>query len=99
MITYLDKKEMDALLNLPDKQTEQGWRDYVLLLFLYNTGARAEEAVTLQVKDLFIPKGKGIPVVTMQGKEAKLADVLYGMILVSYYMILLTTKSQTIMSL
>ncbi|MBR3747094.1 MAG: tyrosine-type recombinase/integrase, partial [Selenomonadaceae bacterium] len=57
MITYLDKKEMDALLNLPDKQTEQGWRDYVLLLFLYNTGARAEEAATLQVKDLFIPKG------------------------------------------
>ena len=43
---------MDALLNLPDKQTEQGWRDYVLLLFLYNTGARAEEAATLQVQEL-----------------------------------------------
>lgn len=71
MITYLDKKEMDALLNLPDKQTEQGWRDYVLLLFLYNTGARAEEAATLQVKDLFIPKGKGIPVVTITGKGSK----------------------------
>jgi hypothetical protein len=43
-ITYLEKTEMDALLNAPDKSTEQGRRDYVLLLFLYNTGARADEA-------------------------------------------------------
>lgn len=71
MITYLEKKEMDALLNLPDKRSEQGWRDYVLLLFLYNTGARAEEAATLQVKNLFMPKGKGIAVVTIKGKGNK----------------------------
>ena len=47
LITYLEKEEMDALLDTPDRNTEQGWRDYVLLLFLYNTGARAEEAASL----------------------------------------------------
>ena len=71
LITYLEKEEMDALLDTPDRKTEQGWRDYVLLLFLYNTGARAEEAASLQIKDLFMPKGKGLPIVTITGKGNK----------------------------
>ena len=71
LITYLEKEEMDALLNTPDRNTEQGWRDYVLLLFLYNTGVRAEEVASLQIKDLFMPKGKGVPIVTIMGKGNK----------------------------
>jgi integrase/recombinase XerD len=42
-ITYLEKSEMDALLGAPDQSTQQGYRDHTLLLFLYNTGARADE--------------------------------------------------------
>ena len=71
LITYLEKKEMDALLETPDRNTMQGWRDYVLLLFLYNTGARAEEAASLQIKDLHMPKGKGLPIVTITVKGNK----------------------------
>lgn len=71
LITYLEKEEMDALLETPDRNTVQGWRDYVLLLFLYNTGARAEEAASLQIKDLCMPKGKGLPIVTITGKGNK----------------------------
>ncbi len=44
VIPYLEKPEMDALLAAPDCQTSQGRRDYALLLFLYNSGARADEA-------------------------------------------------------
>jgi len=51
-ITYLEKSEMDALLAAPDRSTAQGQRDYVLLLFLYNTGARADEAAQLKIADL-----------------------------------------------
>jgi integrase/recombinase XerD len=51
-ITYLEKPEMDALLAAPDRNTAQGCRDYALLLFLYNTGARADEAAQLSVGDL-----------------------------------------------
>ena len=54
LITYLEKSEMDALLNAPNKETEQGRRDYCLLLFLYNTGARADEAAQLTIADLHI---------------------------------------------
>ncbi len=51
-LAYLDKAEMDALLEAPHRQTAQGRRDYVLLLFLYNTGARASEAAQVTVADL-----------------------------------------------
>ena len=44
-ITYLEKEEIDALLEVPDQSTRLGRRDYALLLFLYNSEARASEAV------------------------------------------------------
>jgi integrase/recombinase XerD len=47
-ITYLEKSEIDALLAAPNRNTTQGRRDYALLLFLYNTGARADEGGTAQ---------------------------------------------------
>jgi integrase/recombinase XerD len=48
----LNKPEIDALLNAPNLKTSQGRRDYALLLFLYNTGARAEEAAHLTINDI-----------------------------------------------
>lgn len=53
-ITYLEKAEMDALLAAPDRASAQGRRDYALLLFLYNTGARADEAAQLTIADLVL---------------------------------------------
>jgi len=51
-MAYLDKAEMDAVLAAPDRRTEQGARDYAMLLFLYNTGTRVDEAVHVTVGDL-----------------------------------------------
>ena len=51
-ITYLEKSEMDALLAAPERHKAQGLRDYALLLFLYNTGARADEAAQLSIGNL-----------------------------------------------
>lgn len=52
LITYLEKAEMDAVLAAPDVTTAQGRRDHALLLFLYNTGARADEAAQALIGDL-----------------------------------------------
>jgi site-specific recombinase XerD len=52
VMPYLDKNEIDALLAMPNRQRAQGRRDYALLLFLYNTGARATEAAGVTVGDL-----------------------------------------------
>ena len=52
VIGYLEKDELDALLRVPDRCTVLGARDYALLLFLYNSGARADEAASLRVCNL-----------------------------------------------
>src|SRR4051794_1647834 len=52
LVTYLEKQEMDELLAAPSRDTAQGRRDHAVLLFLYNTGARADEAAHVRVGDL-----------------------------------------------
>jgi site-specific recombinase XerD len=69
-LCYLDKPEIDALLAAPDRRTDQGRRDYTLLLFLYNSGARASETAAVTLGDLaFWPDGTGS--VRLHGKGAK----------------------------
>ena len=51
-VDYLEKAETDALLAAPDRRTAQGRRDHAMLLFLYNTGARASEAAGTPVSAL-----------------------------------------------
>jgi len=72
LIHYLEKPEMDALLAAPDQRTELGRRDYALLLFLYNAGARASEAAELRINDLHYTKRKWDDgVVEIHGKGGK----------------------------
>jgi site-specific recombinase XerD len=68
VIPYLDKPQMDALLAAPDRQTAQGRRDHALLLFLYNSGTRAEEAAQLLVSELDLA-GCSVKVRGKGGKE------------------------------
>jgi integrase/recombinase XerD len=51
-MTYLDRDEVRTLLAAPLPAHRLGLRDRALLTFLYNTGARASEAVALNVKDV-----------------------------------------------
>lgn len=68
-IQYLDKEEMDAFLATADRRRLQGQRDYALLLFLYNTGARASEVAQLTVRDLDLGSS---PFVRILGKGRKI---------------------------
>lgn len=69
-VSYLDKNEIDALLNAPDKKTKQGRKDYAILLFLYNTGARASEAASLTI-GCIIYDNASCPLVRIYGKGNK----------------------------
>ena len=46
-ICYLEQEEVDAILAQPDRSTLEGQGDHTLLVFLYNTGARIQEALDL----------------------------------------------------
>ena len=56
-VCYLEKPEIDALLDAPSPATKLGYRDRALLLFLYNSGARADEAAKLCIDDLSLHSG------------------------------------------
>jgi site-specific recombinase XerD len=49
---YLEADDVRAIIANPDRRTATGWRDYTLLLFLYNCGARVSEAADVTWNDL-----------------------------------------------
>jgi site-specific recombinase XerD len=46
-MAYLEADEIEAILRQPDQSKLVGQRDYLLLAFLYNTGARIQEALNI----------------------------------------------------
>ncbi|MFP3647837.1 site-specific integrase [Paraburkholderia sp. SIMBA_054] len=67
-VDYLEEDEIRAVLNCIDRSTCYGRRDYALLGVLFNTGARAQEIVDLNVCDLQIDPPSQI---TLFGKGRK----------------------------
>jgi site-specific recombinase XerD len=72
-VCYLEKPEIDALLEAPSPATKLGCRDRVLLLFLYNSGARAEEAAKVCIENLSLHWGADgtLSSVRLHGKGGK----------------------------
>jgi site-specific recombinase XerD len=57
---YLEAEDVRLILKQPDLRCEAGARDYALLLFLYNTGARVSEALTVRVQDLSLQRPRQV---------------------------------------
>jgi integrase/recombinase XerD len=55
-IDYLEYDEICAVLNCVDRSTINGLRDYALFALMFNTGARVQEVVDLNVNDLQLEK-------------------------------------------
>ncbi len=52
IVEYLERDEVAAVLDAPDRATPDGRRDHALLLTLFNTGARVQEVLDLRPADL-----------------------------------------------
>lgn len=48
-IDYLEPHELKAVLEAVDRSTPDGYRDYTLLFFMHQTGARVQEVISLSV--------------------------------------------------
>ena len=48
---YLEPDEVDAIMLQPDRTRLEGLRDHALLCFLYNTGARIQEALDVSPRN------------------------------------------------
>ncbi len=51
-VEYLEHGEIEAVLGVVDRRAADGRRDYALLATMFNTGARVQETVVLNVADL-----------------------------------------------
>jgi site-specific recombinase XerD len=71
-VPYLTGTETQILLAQPDSSSYEGYRDMVLLSFLYDTGARVQELVDIKVKDIRLTTPA---VVTLHGKGSKIRIV------------------------
>jgi site-specific recombinase XerD len=71
VLNYLEPQEMRALLAAPNRSTAQGLRDHALLLFLYNSGARASEAADVTIGDLELSASASIKILGKGRKERR----------------------------
>lgn len=71
---FLNYNDLEKLLNTPDKETEEGIRDTLILEMLYSTGIRVSELVNIQIKNINTYEHK----ILVLGKGNKERYVYYG---------------------
>jgi len=72
IMEYLEIREVKAVIDCIDRKEASGRRDYALLNFLYNTGARVQEACDLCIKHIYF---EPLPLVIITGKGRKTRQV------------------------
>jgi site-specific recombinase XerD len=70
IISYLDRPEIDALLDAPDRTTWLGRRDHAMLLTAIQTGMRVSELVNLTITSLSLGTGAHLQVTGKRAKNA-----------------------------
>lgn len=68
LVEHMSESAVSSILTQPDTTKRRGRRDAFLMLFLYKTGARIQELLDIQLRDLQFGKA---PVVTLCGKGGK----------------------------
>lgn len=69
--TFFTQEETKILLALPDTKTRIGMRNKLLLVFMYSTGCRAQEACDVKVGDIVFGKDGEKTIVILTGKGQK----------------------------
>ncbi len=69
IVEYLEYKEIEAVLAVVNRSTNDGNRDYVLLITMFNTGARVQEILDLKISDLQLEKPYQLRLVGKGHKE------------------------------
>lgn len=67
-VGYLTREQIQTILDSPDVATFSGQRDHVLLMLLYNTGARVSELAGLQIQDVSLESRMSVQI---RGKGRK----------------------------
>lgn len=69
IVNYLEVEEMKAILKAINRNNPDGCRDYTLFTFMYNTGARVQEVISLPVKALQLERPSQVRFLGKRAKE------------------------------
>lgn len=69
-VKYLEMGALAAILKQPDRSTEEGMRDHMFLVLMYDTGCRLSEMIDLRIRDIVLKKGGSYAVIE-NGKGGK----------------------------
>jgi len=61
-VGYLTREQIQTILDSPDVTTPSGQRDRVLLMLLYNTGARVSELAGLRIQDVSLDSRRSVQI-------------------------------------
>jgi site-specific recombinase XerD len=68
IVEYMSETAVKTILEQPNIRTKKGLRDQFLMILLYDTGARIQELMDIQLKDIHAGK---TPTVILHGKGGK----------------------------
>jgi integrase/recombinase XerD len=74
VVPTFTEEEVTRLLALPDRRNSEGFRDYVLMLVLLDTGARVSEIASLAVESIDLENGD----LRVMGKGGKERPIPFG---------------------
>jgi integrase/recombinase XerD len=69
LVEYLEYDEIQSVLASIDRANKDGERDYILLVTMFNTGARVQEILDLKVRDLQLIKPYHVRLIGKGRKE------------------------------
>ena len=67
---------IDALIRAPGQHTRRGLRDTTLILLLFDTAARIQEVLDLQIADITTTPGRGTVTVTGKGGKTRVIPIM-----------------------
>jgi len=74
VVEYFEFDEFQTVLNRIDLSTECGRRDHALLVFMFNTGARAQEVCDLRASDLSLTAPLSVRIVG-KGRKQRICPI------------------------
>ena len=72
-IEFFSESALSIILEQPDQNKRNGQRDLVFLILLYDTGARVQEILDLQLRDIHLDGNS--PFVSVTGKGRKMRTI------------------------
>lgn|SRR3990167_7987050 len=87
IVEYLEYEEIQAVLSAVDRSNQDGRRNYILLITMFNTGARVQEILNIRLRDLqlikpyqvrLLGKGRKERICPLWMKTAKLLKEMIG---------------------